>query len=155
MGKSGGSSGGTQVIQAPRPSIPNEELLQSSGLWRLHASSPYYSSPWRTMDFMQSYYAPSMQLPQFTNPAASQPWGLVNPSQSQQPQQGAPMNQAQPNLVQGSGMSGKGMVNPGVGGASFKPGVQAQSPQPTPASPTKTPEASLGRPDLNQGVMQR
>lgn len=83
MGNKGGSSsGGTQVVQPNRPDIPNENLLQSSGLWRLLASSPYYSSPWRTMDFAQNYHAPTVQLPTFTNPNRPQPWGInaTNPA---------------------------------------------------------------------------
>lgn len=80
MGKSGGS-GGTQVVQPPRADIPNENLLQSSGLWRLHASSPYYSSPYRTMDFAQNYTVPSMQMPTMTNSASAQPWGLNSMAQ--------------------------------------------------------------------------
>lgn len=147
MGKSGSSSGGTQVVQAPRPDIPNEQLLQSSGLWRLHASSPYYSSPWRTMDFAQGYYAPSMQLPTFTQPGAYQPWGMRNTSQ--------------PALITSgqypSGAYGKGSTNPGMGTAAMKPSLQQnpQTPQQgTPATPVQ--DKTLVRPDnQNPEVPQR
>lgn len=94
MGKSrgGGGGGSTTTVQPPRPNIPNEDLLMGSGLWRIHASSPYYSSPWRTMDFLQGYQAPSMQLPNFTgmNMFGQQPYGIngTQPGQAGMPMQG-------------------------------------------------------------------
>lgn len=60
-----------------------------SGLWRIHASSPFYSSPWRTMDFLQGYQSPSMQLPNFTgmNMFGQQPYGIngTQPGQAGMP----------------------------------------------------------------------
>lgn len=133
MGKSGGGGGGggTQVVQPARPSIPNEEMLQSSGLWRLHASSPWYSSPWRTMDFAQNWFAPTVQMPTFTNPMMSQPWGTgggMNPTgftggfvpSGGQQSFGKGMPNSQPSGGQPQQSFGKG--NPG-GGQGAQPAV--------------------------------
>lgn len=125
MGKSGGGGGGggTQVVQPSRPSIPNEDLLQGSGLWRMHASAPWYSSPFRTMDFAQNWFAPSIQLPTFTNPGMAQPWGTNGgmnpagftggfvPSGGQQQNFGKGMPNSQPQQQPQQQTFGKG--NPG------------------------------------------
>lgn len=150
MGKSGSSGGGgsTQVVTPPRPSIPNEELIQSSALWRLHASSPYYSSPWRTMDFAQNYYAPSMQLPTFTQYGAPQPWGLVNNTPSGFTGAAVPSGGASPQGAWNKGQPNanpKGQVNSGVG----------MAPPAPPASPAPVQDKTLVRPDLNMEVPQR
>ena len=162
MGKGSSGGGDTQVVQVPREQIPNEALLQSAGLWRTHASSPYYSSPYRTVDFAQNYTSPMMQLPTFTNSAAYQPYGL---NTMQQPMnysgaQGALASQVNSMLQPSAGVrpTGKGNMGTGLGNKgsliASTAGAQ-QPPQPMPQSATSQPaaqsEADLGRRKPQEG----
>lgn len=69
MGKGGGEAPPPQVIQPDRPFIPGEQELMTAGLWRTLATTPWTSSPYRSMDFLFGLPSPGgMQVPQFQPP---------------------------------------------------------------------------------------
>ena len=158
MGK-GGGGGDPQVIQATRDPLPNENLLQDYSKWRLHASAPYMSSPYRVMDFAQNYTVPGMQLPTFTNSSAYSPYGLNSIPQpagysgnqgmiaSQINSYMQPSAGVQPsgkgNFGMGPGMGNKGslILNPGPPGGAPSFGTQAYT---SPGQPSGN-ESGLGR----------
>lgn len=64
----GGGGGEPQITQIPGGTIPDLPLqapLASAGQWRLHAASPWYSSPWRSIDFLQGLPMAQNMIPQF------------------------------------------------------------------------------------------
>jgi hypothetical protein len=63
----GGGGGGftTEITTPPQPQIPNSNLLNSAAQRRIEAASPWYTSPWRSIDFFQGMQVPQNQIPQY------------------------------------------------------------------------------------------
>ena len=63
MGKSSGSGESVTTYQAPQTTVPNSPQVNNQAQARLNAASPEMMSPYRAMDYLSGYTAPSSTVP--------------------------------------------------------------------------------------------
>lgn len=115
MGKSSGGESVT-TYQAPQTAVPNSAQVNDQGQGRLNAASPYMMSPYRAMDYLSGYTAPSSTVP--TAPGSTGAMGTA--------------------MAPSTGLSGNNFT--GSSGAT----AAATQPQVAPASAYSTPMAGTG-----------
>ena len=116
MGSKGSSGETLTSYQAPQTAVPNSPQVNDQAQGRLNAASPYMMSPYRAMDYLSGYTAPSS-----TVPTASGSTGALGSA-----------------MAPSTGLSGNNFT--GSSGAT----AAAAQPQVAPASAYSTPMAGTG-----------